>query len=194
MKEYQIMIKARGQHHEGHATGNRNRDADHLLANFIETLRSCGHEVVIGAFSANGTTEMLAGTPRDLNHIDDIYGFGNTSNPDEPESEVISKLAVIEELVSDFRAEWRKEKLREQKDDKARSQRPKKGEGANSPPAITQAAGVETTTSTEEAPQIPSTEGVNPPKPEAADIEGPAPDLSERTENRADDKAPEPQA
>ncbi len=82
-KQYQIMIKASGPHHEGHATGNRSRDADFLLSEFLEKMRASGQEVTVASFSADNTTQMLIGSPRDINTLDELYGISSNTVEDE---------------------------------------------------------------------------------------------------------------
>lgn len=98
MKQYQIMIKARGQHHEGHSTGNRSRDADFLLSEFLEKMRASGHEITVASFSADNTTQMLVGSPRDLNTLDEIYGISSNS----VENETKEDTGVLADILNEI--------------------------------------------------------------------------------------------
>jgi hypothetical protein len=104
-KQYCIMIKARGPHHEGHGTGNRHKDADNMLTEFLERLRSLGHEVAVASFAYEGKTEMLVGSPRDLNNLDDLYGISAAGGDEEPTEE--DRLERIDENVRALLEEFR---------------------------------------------------------------------------------------
>lgn len=104
-KQYCIMIKARGPHHEGHGTGNRHKDADNMLTEFLERLRSLGHEVAVASFAYEGKTEMLVGSPRDLNNLDDLYGISAAGEDEEPKKE--DRLERIDENVKALLEEFR---------------------------------------------------------------------------------------
>lgn len=94
------MIKARGPHHEGHSTGNRSRDADFLLSEFLEKMRASGHEITVASFSADNTTQMLVGSPRDLNTIDELYGI--SSNPVEDETAEDTGAVSMADLLNEI--------------------------------------------------------------------------------------------
>lgn len=100
MSQYQIMIKAEGAHHEGHSTGNRSRDADFLLSEFLEKMRATGHEIIVASFSADNTTQMLVGSPRDLNSLDELYGI--SSNPVEDETEEDTAAGSLAQILNEI--------------------------------------------------------------------------------------------
>jgi hypothetical protein len=100
MSQYQIMIKAKGAHHEGHSTGNRSRDADFLLSEFLEKMRAAGHEIIVASFSADNTTQMLVGSPRDVNSLDELYGI--SSNPVEDETEEDTGAVSLAQILNEI--------------------------------------------------------------------------------------------
>lgn len=92
------MIKASGQHHEGHATGNRNNDADYILSDFLDKLRASGHQITVASFSAGDTTHMLVGSPKDVNNIDELYGISSNVAEDDTAEDIGSDVSLADIL------------------------------------------------------------------------------------------------
>lgn len=102
-------------------------DGDQIAKQTITRLEAAGHRITHATFASGNETKLLAGSAKPAA----ATGQGDLSG-------VSGQVTNLHELVTDFRAEWRREKLREQKDDKtAKVARGKKDEAATPKPATT---------------------------------------------------------
>lgn len=97
-------------------------DGDQIAKQTITRLEAAGHRITHATFASGNETKLLAGSGKPAV----ATGQGDLSG-------VSGQVTTLHELVTDFRAEWRREKLREQKDDKAKGARGKKEEAAPKP-------------------------------------------------------------
>lgn len=71
---YTIIIIGTGQHHQGHSTGNPERDADHQLKDLVDRLQATGQNITAAAFIVDDKPEMIIGKPEDLSFDTDAAG------------------------------------------------------------------------------------------------------------------------
>lgn len=74
---YTIIIIGTGQHHQGHSTGNPERDADNHLKGVVDRLQATGQNITAAAFIVDGKPEMIVGHPEDLRTVvppEDVTG------------------------------------------------------------------------------------------------------------------------